>query len=772
MLQKRPLFFILSSIIAAYLAAFFLPTDVLPYVFCPLMLAAIICAFFWPCRRMGLLIFLPLALALLNHYFFTMTTVEPLRRFEGEEIELQGEIISEYTEGISSRYFILRPSQILFKQRVYDVNGDVIIYVGDDIAEFSVGSKISCYGNAFEDADEGFSIDHRITSRQFLSIYCTKAKLLESPQKINIYKLMADARFHIKKIYKNIFGQQVAGLLEGITLGSKDDISDSLYLNFRNSGVAHTLAVSGMHLSFLSVILWLLLSALCPNLNIRAVLHLILIWTFSALTGFSPSCIRATVMLSVFQVGVLVKRESDTPTVLALAVVLCCLRNPYAILNASLSLSVTATIGIYLLSTPISTLFRKLKNRKTFWGRIYFFLVSTVSVSAAAGVGTLPMVLVMFQSVSLLTPITNILIVPVVELLFFIALISVSFGWISPIAWCLKWVATHLYRYCDFMTDGISNIPYATVYTGSWVAWVLIFLVLGILFAVYFALHKRKIGWILPIYVCIFTVIIGCFCVYDQLKINHMTVDIVDVGQGNAALISRGHDAVMIDCGGNGTAYQEISRCISKNNICSLSSIYLTHMDTDHIKYLLPLIRTYSVPNLWIPKRYDYDDNIKQMLLEVKKRGTIIHYIDFDKNFKLWKLAELKVLAKHIQPETEDENESSLVYRLSYGNDSVLFTGDVEKEGEKRLYQKYRSALESDVLIVAHHGSSYGSSVEFLSYVNARVGIISVAADNSYNLPADDALRRVKEYTTTLLRTDRDGTISILMNGQRYQIKR
>ena len=95
MLQKRPLFFILSSIIAAYLAAFFLPTDVLPYVFCPLMLAAIICAFFWPCRRMGLLIFLPLALALLNHYFFTMTTVEPLRRFEGEEIELQGEIISE-----------------------------------------------------------------------------------------------------------------------------------------------------------------------------------------------------------------------------------------------------------------------------------------------------------------------------------------------------------------------------------------------------------------------------------------------------------------------------------------------------------------------------------------------------------------------------------------------------------------------------------------------------------------------------------------------------
>ena len=772
MLRKRPLFVILSCVITSYLTAYFIPVGFVRYIIAALVLAVAAFLPFYKLRDTALLILLPLAMAFLSHNLFTVFSYQPFEQFKGQQIELQGEIISDYGESTSSEFFTLRPMSVIFENKVYRVNGDVLVYFEAGGKHFDIGSIVSCYATAFEDDDQKFAIDSRKTNRQFLSVYCSDMQLLSKPSTLNFYNILSTARAKVKAIYADVFSTDAAALIEGITLGDTESITDKLYFQFKSSGVSHTLAVSGMHLAFLTAILWYIFALLSRNLYIRSLLQLILIWCFAALTGFSPSCCRAAVMLSVFQLGILLNKESDTVTSLALAIVVCCLRNPYAILNPSLILSVTATAGILLVTAPVSSLFPRCKNSKNIAGKIYNSVINIISMSVAATIGTLPAIIYLYCSVTLLSPLTNVMIVPAVQILFFCGFLAVAVGWCPPIAAVLKWLGDILYRFCNAVTEWISDLPFCSVYVDNWWSVLIFVLVIGVAVAVYLLFCKKHRMYIMPIYIAMFVAVITCFYGYDYSVRDNITIQFVDVGQGNTAIISNDHDAILVDCGGSGTAYSEINRCLSRSSVRSVSAIYLTHMDWDHIKYLQNIVESYSVEMLYLPYRTEYREDVQELLSSILKSGTHITYISSDRLITLWDKAVMKVYTEHIEPSADDENENSLVYKLTYDQNEILFSGDVEGEGEKRLYQTYRSQLESDVLLISHHGSKNASSVEFLTYVDARIAVISVGEDNRYGMPNADTLKRIKKYTQTLLRTDTYGTVRLVMNGQKCNIVR
>ncbi len=770
MLRLRPLFAVLSSVIICYVVAFLVNSAVTIALAALLLLLAIILFFFKKTRSLAKLVLLPSVLALLNFCLFYRLAYQPMENLQGQEIVISGKILSEITSGPSSDHMVIKPTQISVDEKNYKPHGNILVYAAKGTLDYEVGSTVSCLGSSFKNEQDDFSIDFRLTQRQFLSMYATESKILASPKANDIYFWTATARQKITAIYERVFLKDTAALMSGITLGKTDKIDAKLYRNFKVSGVSHTLAVSGMHLAFVTTILYFALALISKNLYIRAILQIISIWLFTALTGFSPSCCRAAIMLTVFQGGILLQKESDPLTALSVAVMACCIRNPFAVLNPSLALSATATLGILLLTPKLSSFFPKLKNPHNFIGKVYSFIKNTISMSVAATIGTLPIMLTMFQSVSLLAPLTNVLIALVIEVLFFIGFFVIIFSWLQPFCFLLAWVAEVLYKYCDAVTSAVAQLPFCSVYTGSATFWIVFSMVVVIAVVLWLLLYKKYPFKLAICYMAVFLCLVGGSYFVDYLQLDDVWVDYIDVGHGNCVVVSRGHTAFLIDCGGNGLGYQELQNCFARRGVIDISAIYITHLDTDHTKYAQSLLSSYTVQELYLPHREDHDVQSTDIIDLAITKDTAIRRIKKDMTYYLDAL-KLDILTKHIVLSEKNENEKSLVYQISYGPTELLFLGDVESKAEQRFVRRYKERMESDIVMISHHGSNAASSEELLEYVNADVAVISVDKDNRYKLPAAQVIKRIKRYTPIIKRTDMDGTISIKLSQNRYKIE-
>ncbi|MBQ6947603.1 MAG: ComEC/Rec2 family competence protein, partial [Clostridia bacterium] len=470
--KNRPLFTALLSVILAFFLGFFISNSLkLKIVICLLPALLVLCLF-KKLRKLSCLVLIPFIFALLNHWLFVQYSYLPMKQFQGNEIEVQGKTITEHKLSATSSYFVLDADVVIFKDEIVPVSGDVVVYCEKDAKPIPVGSLVSCYGSAFKD-DDSFSLNFRATEKQFLSIYAERHEILEKAHSFDINALSSKARNALKGVYKKVFSERAYSMICGLVLGERDLIDNETYANFKNSGVAHALAVSGMHLAFLTTILWIILSAICPNLKLRAIFQIVLIWVFAALTGFSPSCCRAAIMLTVYHLGVIVDKEADPLTSLSLAVVICCLRNPFAILNPSLMLSASSTAGLLLLSGPILRLFPVVRGHN-FAVRCVQFVFQTVAMSIAATVATFPIMVAIFQSVSLLSPVTNVFVIPAIEALFIVGVVGAATFWCPPIAFLLKYIASFLANYCAFVTGLIARLPYSTVSTERVEFWIVL----------------------------------------------------------------------------------------------------------------------------------------------------------------------------------------------------------------------------------------------------------------------------------------------------------
>ena len=155
-LSKRPLFSLLASVLISYALAFFLPVKAVWVVAACGLIFAIVFAFFRKVRRFAGLVFLPSALALINFALFYHIAYQPMLRFEGKEIEIQGKIIDERVEGTTSDYFRIRPTVLFCEDESYEPMGDVIVYFEADSMSYDVGSTVSFFGTAFENDEEDF----------------------------------------------------------------------------------------------------------------------------------------------------------------------------------------------------------------------------------------------------------------------------------------------------------------------------------------------------------------------------------------------------------------------------------------------------------------------------------------------------------------------------------------------------------------------------------------------------------------------------------------
>ncbi|MFH1037131.1 MAG: ComEC/Rec2 family competence protein [PVC group bacterium] len=262
-------------------------------------------------------------------------------------------------------------------------------------------------------------------------------------------------------------------------------------------------------------------------------------------------------------------------------------------------------------------------------------------------------------------------------------------------------------------------------------------------------------------------------------KTDELEVVFLDVGQGDAILITTpGGKRILIDGGiGEGAFGSEdqgkktVLPYVRKRGIERLDTVIVTHPDFDHIGGLVSVV---NAKNLEIGELLDAgvphpSEGYLELLQAVQDRPEIVYRQPRAGDVLDW---GEEVKAEVLSPSylMKDNNDSSIVVKLSYGDVSFLFTGDAAGSAEQIMAKKYGARLRSTVLKAGHHGSKHSSTEDFLKKVRPDVAVFSCGAENTYGHPNEETVERLKKIGATMYRTDEQGTIIITTDGEDYRV--
>ena len=247
---------------------------------------------------------------------------------------------------------------------------------------------------------------------------------------------------------------------------------------------------------------------------------------------------------------------------------------------------------------------------------------------------------------------------------------------------------------------------------------------------------------------------------------NDLRVVFLNIGQGDAALIQTSQQNILVDGGPDKNIIYKLDKYIPFYNR-EIDLMILTHLDSDHLTGLVEVLKRYSVEKVIHNGLKNYDSIALEWEKLILEKNIPQQIVDISLNIKL----DEQVLIEFLWPSQDlikeskgDDNFTSLVFKLTHGNNKFLFTGDIPKEAEEVLISTEKD-LKADVLKAGHHGSKYSSTMEFLSKVKPKYGVIS-CGENNFGHPSLRVLKNLENIGAEILRTDQLGDIIFLSDGQ------
>ncbi len=263
--------------------------------------------------------------------------------------------------------------------------------------------------------------------------------------------------------------------------------------------------------------------------------------------------------------------------------------------------------------------------------------------------------------------------------------------------------------------------------------------------------------------------------VFDLIKTDNLKVNFLDVGQGDSIFIETPQmHQILIDGGPNSTVLEKLQNLMPLADR-TIDLVILTHPEKDHMQGLIEVLQRYRVNYiLWtgvVRDTAEYQKWIESLIKEQERGAKII--TDYaSKSIKAGNVS-IDILYPVVNlsgKELKDSNDSSIVFRLVFNENEFLFTGDISSQAEKDIVSKEFN-LQSDVLKVSHHGSKYSTSAGFLEKVKPEIAVISVGK-NSYGHPTAETLQRLENFGIHTLRTDLDGDIEIVSDGNNIYMRK
>jgi len=601
------------------------------------------------------------------------------------------------------------------------------------------------------------------------------------------------ARAHVRSRIEATFPPRAVGLGRALVLG-ESDLDDDDARAFRESGLSHLLAVSGMHLVVAVNGLVVLLTALLARVRpfaIRfvprraaSVVGVVFCWIYCDFSGSSGSAVRAACMLSVQLVAVALGRRARALRTLGWSVLLVAIVDPLCVHDVSFLLSAGATLGLVALGKPLS-------SRLGSWGpKLVRAAGVSLGTTLAATVPCAPILLRMGPALSLGGLVANLVAVPVGEL----AALPICLGHtlLAPLPLAEKGAAL-AGGGALLVVDGMAHatwksrlgrvpLPRPTDAQLGVIAaaWVVVGLGRG-------ALGPRAVRG-----AC---VALALGLVASEVHARHvgrprgaLRITFLDVGQGDAAIVDLpGGEAIVIDAGGLvGSATNPGERVLAPvlraRRRDELRAVIVSHPHPDHFMGLGPGLEGIGVREVWDTGEIDGASDTggkpfgpaayQATLRDLGRRGAVIRRPGELCGAHEISGAIVEVLAPcpTFSPD-RGTNDNSLVVRVRYGDTKVLFVGDAEHGTEAELVRTRRAHLAADVLKVGHHGSRSSSTPAFLDAVNPSLAVVSCGVRNRYGHPHVETLATfASRGKTRLVRTDTLGTITVVSDGKRLEV--
>ncbi len=560
----------------------------------------------------------------------------------------------------------------------------------------------------------------------------------------------------LQKGIATLYSGETAGLFQTLLTGDRSGLTTALSTALSRCGLSHMVAISGMHMGILASVLLLFLRKRKLKLLCLPVLLF-----FTIMVG-SVSAWRALLMEALLLLAPLVRRETDSITSLALALLVILLGNPYAVRSVSLQLSFTAVLGIFLLASPLyAAINRRISRFQSLpapaaWLCRWFSRVLCTSLGAS--LLTIPLVAWYFQQISLISILSNLLVLWMLSATLVFGLISVILVLLIPgAAPVLSLLPGLLARLILALVHWLGGMTFASLplSSGYLILW-FFFLLAAILLTVVTPRLRHR-----PLFPICAVVLTLC----TALLLNRLTVDetaatikVLDVGEGQCLLLISDGCTAAIDCGGS--SYDSPGDLLADElqslGIDRLDLLLFTHFDSDHINGIQELFARISVETAVIPPSRTQEEVWRSTLLTLADaQGTSVISIS-DLTEYAFGNGSLTVYPPSTR---EGGNNGGLAILGQFEDFHLLVTGDMDSIGERILQSRY-DLPDIDLLIAGHHGSKYSTSEALLEAVTPETAIISVG-NNFYGHPTQEALQRLSQAGADIYRTDLNGTITL-----------
>lgn len=737
---------------------------------------ALLLLFLYRKSKAKLVVFCALILFIgMGEYAWFASLESKLDRFGDKTIEIEALILDNGIEKSSGIIYNAETKTVSDDKKIYNYK-ERILFKNYGKTIYKAGDVVRARGQAvgfinrrnFGDQDYGLYNRSRGIYNQFAS---RDNKLIKSSA--NNYKVifLYGLRNRIAHIINSSMPREEAAFLNAVILGDKQWIDERDMINLQKTGLSHLLSVSGLHVSFIALMLNKLFDVLRLDKKIKGLLSGFLLIYYVMLIGAPPPAVRALIMMLVIIAGKNMNREYDLLSSVSFAAIIMLIFNPMLIHNLGFIISYGCIYSIVFLYDPI---YKKIKSIP-----VPPSIIKSVSLSVAVQIGISPILIHSFQYFSMVNVFINIIAVPLTFAILAIGFAGVAIGIFFPTL--SIYVLASDYYLISFLLK-IVHMSADMIFAGFSVSALPIYIYVIYYLSIIFIINRDNgIGyhlwkWKFHIYMTAIFLITLLSIKYITNK--DMRVVLLDVGQGDAILITtpKGKN-ILVDGGGSGAKgcyYYDIGSKITvpalrKLGVWGLDTIILSHCHEDHLEGLIKVASEFKVKNVLLPK-VDFENESLRSLIDVSKiKGSRLFYVNENDKLILENDVFINILSPQrniIMGTSSDENNNSIVFRLVYKNFTMLFTGDIQEEAEVALAGKH---INSVVLKVPHHGSSTSSSKGFIEEVSPKISLISVG-QNTYGHPSYEAMENIEEVGSKIYRTDNNGAIKIISDGLKLKI--
>ncbi len=656
------------------------------------------------------------------------------------------------------------------EEKSFTDSGDVRVYVSEnEECLVKTGNEIRVYGSIklYEHATNPGQFDsYEYNLKYGVYAYISAKELWITNERTNEYaSLVSKLRLKMKETFQALYTAENAGVLTSMLIGDRSLMDEDTGFLYKNAGISHILAISGLHISLICMGFYTLMEKTAVPKHLRIILSAVFIAFFVMYAGMGISALRAGIMTFILLTSKLIRKHYDMLSSLSFAASIILIIYPHELKDASFILSVLAVTGVYV-------------GEKLKAGMLSGCIITLV---------TLPAVLWFFFETSIYGPITNIVVLPICSALLIFGLMSGVLGMVSlPLGGMLAGVTHLILKFIGGVGKVISSLPYSYICTGRPSVWK-VFIYYSAILGTFLVLYRKKDeeknkihpGALLKSIPVIFLAIV-ILC--SPGKKSEMAF--LDVGQGDSFVFLSGYESIVVDNGSSdrsSVGKYVLSPYLKYNGMTVIDYFIVTHTDDDHINGLKEILENMDRTSGNYGAHYKGNISVKNLILPtVRVKGKA--YIELER------LAEEKcvnvIYSKQGHSiETYDrkadflclapkeagksENGTSLVYKLETHNYTVFLMGDADKKEEEAVIIElerinYKTEASKTVILkVGHHGSKTSSSQDFINYIRPDFSVISCGKNNRYGHPAQEIVERLTEMKSQIYCTMTNNAILV-----------